>query len=273
MACSVRYSAGFDAFPDGQRFMNEWAPVDMAPRRAVVLIPPFGEEMNKSRRTIAMAARLLASHGFAVYAFDPAGTGDSEGEFGDATWARWTSDANFAMARTSSRFSTPLTLWAIRSGALLLPALDRVFDDLLLWQPVTSGDAYLTQLLRLKIAADTFAGVEGTTTKQLRSQLASGQTLEIAGYELNPGLVLPMATVNLHAWSGPPRTTTWIETSLDPVGAPSPAGARVAEAWSTHGAVVVLKHVVGEQFWLTQEIAENVAIAEASVTALEGLPA
>lgn len=273
MACGVRYSAGFEAFPDGQRFTNEWTPVGMAPRRAVVLLPPFGEEMNKSRRTIAIAARLFASQGFAVRAFDPAGTGDSEGEFGDATWAHWTSDANFAIASIAEKYSAPLTLWAIRSGALLLPGLDPVFDDLLLWHPVTSGDAYLTQLLRLKVAADTFAGVEGTTTKQLRSQLASGQTLEIAGYELNPGLVLPMAAINLQNWNAPPRATTWIETGLDPTGAASPASQRIAEAWSTHGASVALVHVVGEQFWLTQEIAENVAIAEASVTALEGLPA
>lgn len=273
MACGVRYSAGFEAFPDGQRFTNEWRPEGVAPRGAVVLLPPFGEEMNKSRRSIAIAARLFASHGLVVHAFDPAGTGDSEGEFGDATWARWTSDANFAIAQAAEKFSAPLTLWAIRSGALLLPALAQVPAHLLLWHPVTSGDAFLTQLLRLKVAADTFAGVEGTTTKQLRSQLGAGKTLEIAGYELNPDLVLPMAAINLQTWDGAPKSITWIETSLDPASAPSPASQRVAEAWSTRGASVVLKHVVGEQFWLTQEIAENVAIAEASVTVLDAEPA
>jgi exosortase A-associated hydrolase 2 len=269
MACGVRYSATFEAFPDGRRFTNVWMPDGTAPRRAVVLLPPFGEEMNKSRRTIAISARLLAGHGVAVYAFDPAGTGDSEGEFGDATWSRWTSDANFAIARAADRFAAPLTLWAIRSGALFLPGLDHVPDDLLLWQPVTSGDAFLTQLLRLKVAADAFAGVDGTTTKQLRALLAAGETLEIAGYELNPQLVLPMAAVNLQTWGSPPRTTTWIETGLDPAGAPSAASQRVKESWSTLGGALVLQHVVGEQFWLTQEIAENLPIAEASVTALE----
>ncbi len=273
MACGVRYSAGFEEFPDGHRFTNEWAPVDMAPRRAVVLLPPFGEEMNKSRRTVAIAARRFASRGFAVYTFDPAGTGDSEGEFGDATWAHWTADANFAIARAAEKFPCPLTLWALRAGALLLPALDRPADHLLLWHPVTSGDAHLTQLLRLKVAADAFAGIEGTTTKGLRAQLASGQTLEIAGYELNPDLVLPMAAVNLQHWQTPPRATNWLETGPDPAGAPSPASLRIAEAWATRGTSVDLQHVVGEQFWLTQEIAENTAIAEASATALEAVPA
>jgi len=273
MARSVRYSARFEAFPDGQRFTSEWVPDDIAPLRSILILPPFGEEMNKSRRTIALAARLFASHGIAVHSFDPAGTGDSEGEFGDATWARWTTDVNVAMARVGQRFAAPVTLWAIRSGALLLPGLDRVPDDVLLWQPVTSGDAFLTQLLRLKVAADAFAGVEGTTTKQLRAQLASGETLEIAGYELNPALVLPMAVVNLQTWSHPPRATAWVETGLDPVGGPSPASQRVAEAWSAHGAAVALKHVVGEQFWLTQEISEDVAIAAASVSGLESLSA
>jgi uncharacterized protein len=273
VACHVRYSAGFDAFPDGQRFTNDWVPDGPDPRRAVVLLPPFGEEMNKSRRTIAIAARLLSGHGFSVHTFDPAGTGDSEGEFGDATWTRWTADANFAIARAAGKSAAPLTLWAIRSGALLLPALDHASDHILLWQPVTSGDAYLTQLLRLKVAGDAFAGVEGTTTKQLRAQLAARTTLEIAGYELNPDLVLPMAAVNLLAWANPAPTITCIETGLDPVGAPAPAIQRVAEAWSTRGASVASSYVVGEQFWLTQEIAENVAIAEASLAALEALRA
>jgi exosortase A-associated hydrolase 2 len=273
MACSVRYSAGFAAFPDGQRFTNEWVPEGIAPCRAVLLLPPFGEEMNKSRRTIALAARLFASRGMAVHAFDPAGTGDSEGEFGDATWAHWTTDANVAISRITERYDAPLTLWAIRAGALLLPGLDRIPDDLLLWQPVTSGDAFLTQLLRLKVAADAFAGVEGTTTKQLRAQLVAGETLEIAGYELNPTLVLPMAAVNLQTCTNPPRLITWIETGLDPAGGTSPASQRVAEAWSAQGATVDLKQVIGEQFWLTQEIAENLAIAQASVTALEAAPA
>jgi len=273
MACSVRYSARFEDFPDGQRFTNEWLPDGVSPRRAVLLLPPFGEEMNKSRRTISLAARLFASRGFAVHAFDPAGTGDSEGEFGDATWARWTSDANFAIARLAEKSSTPLTLWAIRSGALLLPGLDRPPADVLLWQPVTSGDAFLTQLLRLKVAADAFAGVEGTTTKQLRAQLVAGETLEIAGYELNPELVLPMGAANLQSWATPPRTTTWVETGLDAAGSPSPASQRIAEAWLARGVAVELRHVVGEQFWLTQEIAENMMIADASVSALEAMPA
>lgn len=273
MACSVRYSAWFEALPEGQRFTHEWVPEGIDPRRVLLLLPPFGEEMNKSRRTIALAARRFATHGMAVHAFDPDGTGDSEGEFGDATWARWTADANAAIDRVRNRFPLPLTIWAIRSGALLLPGLDRSVNDLLLWQPVTSGDAFLTQLLRLRVAADAFAGVEGTTTKQLRARLAAGEALEIAGYELNPDLVLPMAAVNLQTWPHPPRDVVWIETGLDPASGPSPASQRVVEAWSTRNSAVALKHVVGEQFWLTQEIAENTAIAEASVSALEASPA
>jgi len=272
VAFNVRYSASFEAFPDGQRFTSDWVPDGKVPSRAVVLLPPFGEEMNKSRRTVAIAARGFAAHGFAVHAFDPAGAGDSEGEFGDATWARWTSDANFAIARAAERFSAPPTVWAIRSGALLLPALDPVFDDLLLWHPVTSGDVFLTQLLRLRVAADAFAGVTGTTTKHLRAQLLAGETLEIAGYALNPDLVLPMAAVSLHTWISLPRTTTWIETGLDPAATPSPASQKVAEAWVSRGASVALTYVFGEQFWLTQEIAENVAIAKASIVALGDHP-
>jgi hypothetical protein len=274
MACGVRYSAGFEAFPGGQRFTNEWLPdrhcspsrrgSPPAVRRGDEQVPTYHRDRSaalREPRTSPSAPSILPAREIArASSATPPGL-------------HWTSDANFAIASVAEKWSAPPTVWAIRSGALLLPTLDHVFADVLLWQPVTSGDAFLTQLLRLKVAADTFAGIEGTTTKQLRSQLGAGATLEIAGYELNPDLVLPMAATNLQTWGNPPRSTAWLETGVDPAGAPSPASQRVADAWSTHGAVVVQKYVVGEQFWLTQEIAENRTIAEASVTALEGVPA
>jgi exosortase A-associated hydrolase 2 len=268
MSRHARFRAAFETLSDGQRFTMQWIPADRVPSRALVLLPPFGEEMNKSRRTIALAARLFASQGIAVYAFDLAGTGDSVGEFGEATWVRWTFDARAAIAIAEQRFAVHVTIWAVRSGSLLLPGLESPLNDLLLWQPVTSGDAFLTQLLRLKVANDAFAGRDGTTTKQLRALLAAGEILEVAGYELNPDLVLPMAAASLQSWQPGTRRVSWIETGVESAGALSPASQRIAEWWAASGTAVDSRHVAGDAFWQTQEVSENVEIGRASLDAL-----
>ncbi len=55
------------------------------------------------------------------------------------------------------RVSAPVSLWGLRLGALL--ALDfareiskKKLDRFILWQPVISGDSFLTQFLRLRLA-------------------------------------------------------------------------------------------------------------------------
>jgi len=44
---------------------------------AVLFIPPFADEMNKTRQLVAQQARQLAEHNFAVLILDLYGTGDS----------------------------------------------------------------------------------------------------------------------------------------------------------------------------------------------------
>ena len=44
---------------------------------AMLYLPPFAEEMNRSRRMAALQARALAAAGYGVLLLDPYGTGDS----------------------------------------------------------------------------------------------------------------------------------------------------------------------------------------------------
>ena len=55
-----------------------------APCGTVLFIPPFAEEMNRARRMVALQARDLAAAGWDVLQLDLFGTGDSQGDFGDA---------------------------------------------------------------------------------------------------------------------------------------------------------------------------------------------
>src|SRR5258705_9769402 len=51
------------------------------PRGSVLYLPPFAEEMNKSRRMAALQARAFARIGWNVLQMDLFGCGDSSGEF------------------------------------------------------------------------------------------------------------------------------------------------------------------------------------------------
>src|SRR5262245_5413710 len=67
-------------------------PAHVLRRGGVLFVPPFAEEMNKSRRQVMLAARALAAAGFGVLLSDLYGTGDSGGEFADGRVAAWRSD-------------------------------------------------------------------------------------------------------------------------------------------------------------------------------------
>ena len=119
---------------------------------AVVHVPAFAEEMNKSRRAVANAARGLAERGWHVLVFDLHGTGDSSGDLGGATWAGWLKDVYAAVGWLRTRTGTEPALWGLRTGCLLInDALEHLRpSQLIFWQPVLSGEAALTQFLRLR---------------------------------------------------------------------------------------------------------------------------
>ncbi|GAB3433940.1 hydrolase 2, exosortase A system-associated [Massilia solisilvae] len=241
-------------------------------RAALVYIHPFAEEMNRARRMSALAARALAASGVAVLQLDLHGCGDSSGEFGDARWDTWKRDVALASAWLRARLGMQPGLWGLRLGALL--ALDCVQGDalpadrLLLWQPVLSGSGYLTQLLRLRLAGDLLQQDGATTsTGSLRALLRGGSTIEIAGYDLAPGLALPMDQLEAVALAPPRCPVHWFEVVAAPGQPLSPAAGRVASAWRDKGADLHAETVCGPSFWATPEIAECPQLVEATVNA------
>jgi exosortase A-associated hydrolase 2 len=240
----------------------------------VLYIHPFAEEMNKARRMAALQARALAAHGLAVLQLDLHGCGDSSGDFGDARWDGWLDDIAQGCAWLRERSGRPPTLWGLRLGALLAldyAARDKDLASLLLWQPVLSGAACLTQFLRLRVAGDMLGSADSTSggTKALRAALAAGETLEVAGYALAPALAAALDAADATKLT-PPCPVHWIDVAAGAGGEPSPASARLAARWREAGAEVHLAQVQGEAFWATQEITECPALLEASLAALHG---
>ena len=87
---------------------------------AVLIVPPFAEEMNKTRRTITEVARALAQRGMASVCVDLFGTGDSEGEFNQTSWEGWIDDLTTVDEWSRREHGLPITgVLATRLGCSL----------------------------------------------------------------------------------------------------------------------------------------------------------
>jgi exosortase A-associated hydrolase 2 len=234
--------------------------------RAVLLLPPFAEEMNKCRPMLAAQARMLAQLGTDVLILDLSGTGDSEGEFADARWEGWLEDLLTAHGWLRGRGATCIDLWAVRGGALFVAGLAGAVvaseSHLLLWHPFATGRQLATQLLRLRIAADAARGGP-QTADALRAQLRERGSIEIAGYEIAQPLLDALEKQTLQAGLVQPwKSVMWLDVLAAPSTEPLPGTARLLEAART----VPVQHsnVVGEPFWGTPEIARIPALLEAT---------
>ena len=251
-------------------------------RGQVVYIHPLAEEMNKSRRMAAMQARALAAAGYAVLQIDLLGCGDSSGDFGDATWSAWVDDvlAAHQWLRTqprprdgaSSDEPAPLWLWGLRAGCLLAVEAARKLPEpchFLFWAPAPAGKPLLQQFLRLKMAGDLLAGNAKGVMDGMRAQLAAGNSVEVAGYALNPGLASGLEQAGL----SPPVASArveWLELSTRDPGTLTPVAAQAQARWQQAGYTVRSHLVTGPSFWQTAEIEDAPALISATITAITG---
>ncbi|MGZ4960701.1 MAG: hydrolase 2, exosortase A system-associated [Methylomonas sp.] len=245
----------------GSLFCIYFPPATGEVKRAIVHVQAFAEEMNKSRRMVSLQARELAKLGYATLIFDLFGTGDSDGEFGEATWQAWLQNIDTAIEwLIKQQGAQTIDLWGLRTGALL--AMDyasrshQKIDRLLCWQPVLNGETFITQFLRLRIAAavlDNSAPKEKTS--DLKRQLLEGQAIEVAGYHLHPELVKPLTA--LRADRLPLQGLS--ELAIFEVVANEETDfamttSQFLDKAKENSIEVSLKKVVGDAFWSTQEI-------------------
>ena len=250
---------------------------DAAPRRAVVYVHPFAEEMNKARRMAALQARRLAAEGCAVLQMDFLGCGDSSGEFVDARWEHWQRDVRAAVDWLRERFPVPVTLWGLRLGACLVAEVaqqaEAAIDQVLFWQPVSTGSQFLSQFLRLRLASEMLAsGAATTAVRELTAELARGNTLEIAGYELHPELAAAIERIRLEALHPAVKRVDWMEVAADRELPLRPAARRVIDAWRARGLEVRTSQAAGEPFWSTIEIAECEELLALTADAMKDAP-
>lgn len=258
----------------GERLcLHYWLGDDrLRPGAALVFVHACGEEMNKSRRMVALQAQALAQAGCAVLTIDLLGCGDSSGLLQDASWSAWLADIEAACDWMAQRHpGAPLCLWGHRAGALLASqaaARRAAPPHLLLWQPLTSGKPQVQQLLRMKAAAGLSAGIQaGDAMAGLRQALAQGTQVEIGGYTWPAALMQALESASLGAPAAPARVA-WLEVSNRPEPELAPGSAKLLEAWRASGIAVDARALRGPAFWQTSEIELAPDLLAATISAV-----
>ena len=238
----------------------------------MLFVPPFAEEMNKSRRMAALQARALAANGWNVLQMDLFGCGDSDGEFAEADWQQWLTDIAEATEWLRDQTGHVPLLWGLRTGCLLACGAAHDMNpapNLLFWQPSISGRQALQQFLRLRVTGQLFGDSSSNKvgTRDLREQLLRGEAVEVAGYKLSPGVALGLEAAELTPLFAPVQVA-WLEIAPVVPAELSPAVRGRVEAWNAAGHRVAVRTVAGASFWQTQEIAECPDLLEATLDAV-----
>ncbi len=247
----------------GSLFCMYFSPSSNSHSQCILHIPAFAEEMNKSRHMVTMQARAYTEQGYSVLVIDLWGTGDSQGGFSEATWSIWLSNITSAVNWLQQQSYQSINLWGLRSGALL--AIDFInkngscIDKLICWQPVLNGEQFLMQFLRLRVVAAMMDKTKSREkTSALKDQLLNGHSVEVAGYSLNPELVIPMLSVKAKQMSLNNVNLCQVfelndEEELE--------GNHMTAQWIKQltelGINVSFDVVNGPPFWVTQEISES----------------
>ncbi len=258
-----RLEAAFVESAGGRIFalLREPAP-ERRSGRCALFVPPFAEEMNKCRRQVTETAKALVANGRSALIVDLYGTGDSDGDFADATWDIWKANVGTAIEWAEGRGLAVDALVAARLGCALaaesLRDAGRSVETTVFWQPVESGAQLLTQFLRLRVAASLMEADRKETVEELRAKLEAGEALEVAGYALGPALAAEIGRAelsgSLHRGLGELRVLEVGRARDDDL---SVASRRVLAAAETVGIETEGARVPGEPYWTSTEVVVN----------------
>ena len=257
---------------NSQIFLAHYSPADYkliaAEKKAVIFVPPFAEEMNRSRRMYVLCARLLASMGLEAVCFDYAGTGDSEGEWGSFSIADWQTNLRDVYQSVRQAGISDISLIGVRFGALLI-AQTLIVNDLninkcILWDPIESGEAFMRQLIRIKIAAAMAEESRKISTQDVLADLERQGYVEIGGYHLADSMIKAMNELTLSKTIDTLINATdlhWMALSRLNKGSASTIPACVPEELAENLTVHSIKDT---KFWMQQEVTISPLLLQAT---------
>lgn len=226
---------------------------DASQGTAIVFLPSGFEENNRSRHMVARQAREFRAQGHDCLLLDYYGTGDSDGEYGQARLDIWREDVVRVCDWLRDDGCERILLWGLRLGALLACDIARSADaeGLILWSPTPSGGRFLDQWLRVAVASGLDQAGGKTSVSQLRTQLNGGETIEVGGYEISPHLAAQLDDLALKVINPRPCWVEWIDVT--PNAQPNFASQSIGQTWQEAGLDVSLNAVTGPPFWSLME--------------------
>ena len=203
---------------------------------------------------------------------DMSGSEESDGEFMDAHWEIWLDDNQVAYEWLKNNGCEYISVISLRAGALLAAeaAQKLDFDMFVTWQPVVNGSNYLSQFLRLKVAAAmTGSATEKSSVREIKQELLEARCVEIAGYALSPDLAKSIEEkIFVNNPDLLPKKICWFEILADE-DRPLPVVSKKAVAsLEQNGLIVDLKKVYGSPFWGAAEIVENPSLLDVTTATL-----
>lgn len=246
-------------------------------RGSILLVPPMAEEMNKSRRMMALLGASLADAGFAAVLPDLYGTGDSEGEFVEATWTTWMADLESVIEWARRSIAPIHGAVAIRLGCALLQAIAdsgsaEQLRKTVFWQPAFDGKQWITQFLRLRTAASMMTDQRETIT-QLVGEFERNQSIEVAGYEISAVLYRELlAAVEPEGLSAGLGDVLWLNCRRRDASTETPTMVvPLIERSQQSGVRVIYGEGDAEPFWSSVETVINKPMVERTCEFLCGV--
>lgn len=193
------HTTDFQHLPSSQNsqiFLAHYAPCEQSEgvgsQQTVIFVPPFAEEMNRSKRMYVLCARLLADAGIHSICFDFAGTGDSSGKWGDYSFQDWQQNL-IDVYRWAKNITPTISLITLRDSALI--SLDLIkrneihIDKCVMWDPIDNGEVLIRQLVRMKIASAMADDLKKITTQEVTETIEKEGYLEVGGYHVSSNLI------------------------------------------------------------------------------------
>jgi len=175
----------------------------------LVICAADGNERTWTQRVLVRTARALAQNGISVLRFDYRGQGESSGDYEGATVETRLQDIASALEVASLRRPSPahpIGLLGTRLGGTLamLTAAERPdVAPVILWEPILDPPAYLQELLRVNVSAQTQVHKKVLRSRaQLLEAIRAGEKVSVNGYNLCRPFVDELLQLSLEGpWS------------------------------------------------------------------------
>lgn len=225
-----------------------------APRRAILLCLPMGQEAVRSHRLFRVLAQRLARAGLAVLRFDPFGSGDADGDDTQLELEGWAADVQTA-ARELQRRAPGAALWWIgaRLGATAacLAARDAVGEvqGLVLCEPVFDGRAYGRELAQATVATlEASCSIKDPGWRRQLDETPQRWIREGVGFAIGDALFGQLASLAPPDVAPPAGLPTWLVGSRRAQGL-----AEQAARWRSAGCPVEHQELPFDFDWNAEE--------------------